>query len=151
MNQQIVIRYSNGSDANALWELIRDHARYEGHDLSESNQLKLLETQTHSATIFVVEVNNIIVGYMSLIKQFSTWDMRHYVYMDCLYLTPDFRGKGIGKMLLDKASDYATDQGLPELQWQTPINNIGAINFYIRNGATSKDKKRFFWTNSETQ
>jgi|GEM_PF-5733015 len=38
MNQQIVIRYSNRSDANTLWELIRDHARYEGHNLTVNSE-----------------------------------------------------------------------------------------------------------------
>lgn len=151
MSQQIDIRLCKAGDASILWQLIQDHACYENQSLRESTQLKALENMALPATIFVVETNDIVVGYMSILKQFSTWDMRYYLYMDCLYIAPEFRGMGLGKMLLFKASDYAEEKGLSEIQWQTPVNNTNAIIFYRKCGAIDKDKKRFFLTNREVE
>ncbi|MBD0788299.1 GNAT family N-acetyltransferase [Vibrio sp. Y2-5] len=145
MNQQLAIRRSGGADAHVVWQLMCDHAYYEGHDLVESGQLQSLQNQTCPAAIWVVEIDSRVVGYMSLIKQFSTWDMKHYLYLDCLYLRPEARGKGLGKAMLMKASEFAEELSLLEIQWQTPTSNTNAIGFYRRLGAIDKEKQRFFW------
>ncbi len=149
MNQRIEIRRSSSTDSHVVWQLMREHAVYEGHDLVESDQLHCLENHTYPAAIWVVEIDSRVVGYMSLIKQFSTWDMKHYLYLDCLYLRSEVRGKGLGKAMLMKASEFAQELSLSEIQWQTPTSNTNAIGFYRRLGAINKEKQRFFWNHNE--
>jgi len=149
MNQRIEIRRSSTTDSHVVWQLMREHAVYEGHDLVESDQLHCLENQTYPALIWVVEIDSRVVGYMSLIKQFSTWDMKHYLYLDCLYLRSEVRGKGLGKAMLMKASEFAEELSLSEIQWQTPTTNTNAIGFYRKLGAMDKEKQRFFWNHNE--
>ena len=145
MNQNINIRKSRVDDSSILAKLFREHALYEGHDLQITDQFELLEKGTHPAAIFIVEIDNSVLGYMSLLKQYSTWDMESYLYLDCLFLRPELRGFGVGRKLMSTASDYAIELGLSEIQWQTPVENIEAIGFYRKLGAQDKNKKRFFW------
>ena len=93
----------------------------------------------------VAERNNLLVGYATFMKQFSTWDAAFYLYLDCLFLKEEVRGKGAGRQLMNKVKEYALEEGCKLIQWQTPDFNAGAIQFYQRLGAVSKTKERFFW------
>ncbi|MDW6019197.1 GNAT family N-acetyltransferase [Vibrio plantisponsor] len=149
MNHRIDIRMSCSDDVYDIWQLMCEHADYEGHTLVVSDQLHCLENHTYPAAIWVVEIDSRVVGYMSLIKQFSTWEMKHYLYLDCLYLRPEVRGKGLGKAMMMKASELADELSLSEIQWQTPTSNTNAIGFYRKLGAINKEKQRFFWNHNE--
>ena len=82
---------------------------------------------------------------MSVIKQFSTWDMDWYLYLDCLYLTKETRGQGIGLKLMQKLKHFAKENMINTIQWQTPKDNFTAIEFYQKLNAVNKEKQRFFW------
>jgi ribosomal protein S18 acetylase RimI-like enzyme len=96
--------------------------------------------------IFVVESQGQLFGYMSVLEQFSTWDMDWYIYLDCLYLEEQTRGQGLGWKLMLRLQQYAKDKGLTSIQWQTPNENLSAIGFYEKLGAVGKHKRRFFWS-----
>lgn len=84
-----------------------------------------------------------LVGYATCAPELSTWDGVAYLHMDCLYLTSAARGHGLGPLLVDAVREEARALGLAEIQWQTPAWNEGAIRFYDRLGATSKEKRRY--------
>ncbi|GEB59902.1 GNAT family N-acetyltransferase [Streptomyces gardneri] len=84
-----------------------------------------------------------LAGYATCAPELSTWDGVAYLHMDCLYLTSTARGHGLGPLLLDAVRAEARALGLTEIQWQTPAWNEGAIRFYDRLGATSKEKRRY--------
>jgi len=125
------IRLAADKDQQVLLKLMKEHALYEGHELEfSSRHQKLSSLEALPVTIFVVESNSNLIGYMSVIKQFSTWDLDWYLYLDCLYLTEVTRGQGIGYKLMQKLKDFAKENLLQEIQWQTPIDNLPAIGFY---------------------
>lgn len=148
---EIKIRKAQKQDAQQLLRLFEKHALHEGVALSTSAQAmseklsKLQNLADTPLTIFVVTKGSEVKGYMSLLKQFSTWDMSYYLYMDCLYLLPELRGEGLGKTLMNFCKEYALQHKLQEIQWQTPIENTDAIQFYNYIGANSKHKLRYFW------
>ncbi|WSF37097.1 GNAT family N-acetyltransferase [Streptomyces sp. NBC_01351] len=84
-----------------------------------------------------------VVGYAACSAEFSFWDARHYLHMDCLYLAQDARGHGLGAALMDAVAGLAREQGLDHVEWQTPEWNEGAIRFYDRLGATGAPKRRY--------
>jgi len=102
-SKSIKIREAIKQDAQSLLSLFEKHALHEGITLSTSakamsQKLSKLQNLTDTPlTIFVVTKGGEVKGYISLLKQFSTWDMSHYLYMDCLYLLPELRGEGLGK------------------------------------------------------
>lgn len=141
------IRSASANDAFQILALIEAHAHYEEYSLIIEQQIKALENVDELPIyLYVVEsiVSGDLIGYMSLIKQFSTWDMAWYLYLDCLYLTEHARGKGLGKRMMNFAQEKAREMDILLMQWQTPSNNTKAINFYHAQGAESREKVRFF-------
>ena len=139
------IRVATDKDKKSLLLLMKEHALYEGHSLEISKHQQMSKLESIPVTIFVVELNKKLAGYMSVIKQFSTWDMDWYLYLDCLYLTEETRGYGIGLKLMQKLKIFAEKEMVNIIQWQTPKDNHQAIDFYKNLGAINKAKQRFFW------
>lgn len=139
------IREAVASDNEKLISMFKEHANYENSKLVICNQsIALSNIEEMPITLYVVERSERIIGYMSIVKQFSTWNMDYYLYLDCLYISSEYRGMGIGMKLMDKCRKIATQQGIKEVQWQTPSSNIPAICFYKKLGANPLDKQRFF-------
>jgi L-amino acid N-acyltransferase YncA len=106
------IRLAQTKDQESLLLLIKEHASFEGHELVLTKQHQQLHNvDTLPVTIFVVESNNKLFGYMSVIKQFSTWDMDCYLYPDCLYLAEETRGQGMGLKLMNTLKLFSQKTG----------------------------------------
>ena len=152
MSNQTFIRFVSPLDMDALIQLCAEHAAYEKAEYDPYGKKEALSLRLFSPPpplyCLVVEqqtLPNPIIGYATYMKQFSTWDARYYLYLDCLYLNEQSRGQGLGERLMLRVKEEAQKLGLSEIQWQTPDFNEGAIRFYHRLGATSKNKERFFW------
>ena len=144
----MTIRIAEKKDFEAIKKLVKAHAKFEkASALSDSNLNKLSNYifSTDVIKCLVVELNNEIVGYTTFMKQFSTWNANYYIYLDCLYLNEKTRGKGIGTQIMNKIMVYAKSINCSEIQWQTPIFNKEAIEFYEKLGTDSKTKERFNW------
>jgi len=141
------IRFAIREDIHQIVTLCRMHADHEKTNFDIINKDSLLSKHLFddiSLKCLVVEIASEIVGYATFMKQFSTWEADFYLYLDCLFLKEEMRGKGIGALLMDKIKDYAQAEGCTIIQWQTPDFNKKAIQFYQKIGATSKTKERFF-------
>lgn len=129
--------------------LCQAHARYEQADFGASPKLGLLGQYLFAPdaplTCLLVESEGEVWGYATLMKQFSTWDATFYIYLDCLFLREGLRGKGLGKQLMNIIKKYAQSLGCSQVQWQTPVFNERAIQFYQKLGAESKTKERYTW------
>ena len=128
--------------------LCRDHAAYEQSDYSEDGKAELLVESifSNSPKLFckVAVVNGNYIGYVTWMRQYSSWDASEYLYMDCLYIDDAYRSMGIGAKLVEEIKKYGRNHQIDLIQWQTPDFNKRAIKFYKRIGATSKSKERFF-------
>ncbi|OEK08241.1 GNAT family N-acetyltransferase [Flavivirga aquatica] len=145
----MIIRDIKEKDLEQIVQLCELHAAYEKAKYSPKNKFELLSQHlfntSNNVNCLVVELNQNIVGYATYIKQFSTWDASFYIYLDCLFLKEETRGKGIGVLIMQKIKDYAKSENCEIIQWQTPDFNENAISFYKKIGAQSKVKERFFW------
>jgi len=84
---------------------------------------------------WVVEIpDNRIVGYVSYFFCYYTW-IGKSMYMEDLYVKQEFRGKGIGTILIEKLIQYAKDSGCHKLRWQVSNWNTSVIEFYKKIGA----------------
>ena len=90
------IRYARSSDISQLVQLCQDHAAYEGAEFDTTGKEEKLEqlifNYDSQVKCLVVEMEYLLIGYATFMKQISTWDANFYVYMDCLYLKPEARG-----------------------------------------------------------
>lgn len=141
----IVVRKSEPRDAQALIELIHDHASFERANATISlARLKEFLAESGAPVIFfVAECDNKLEGYASLTFDYATWRGTRFGHLDCLFVRETQRSRGIGKNLFRLAVEAARDSGADRLEWQTPDWNSDAIRFYNREGGIAETKQRF--------
>lgn len=144
---EYLIRKCKENDLTELVELCRKHSEFEqaGYDPTGKEALLKNAIFSDNPKLFcnVIESNNNrLQGYFSYTFDYSTWDAQTFLYLDCLYLKPEFRGHRIGEIIFDKLKEIAKQSDCVNIQWQTPVFNERAIKFYNRIGGTGKDKVR---------
>ncbi|XPV70399.1 MAG: GNAT family N-acetyltransferase [Halarcobacter sp.] len=147
MKNEYIIRKAKINDIESLLILFQKHAAFEKSDFILENKKEKLEKYLFNTDILnclVIEINNTIIAYATYFKQFSTWDVDFYLYLDCLFIEKDFRNLGLGKKIIDVLKEVAKKLNCSFIQWQTPSFNEKAIKFYNKVGAKSKNKERFF-------
>ncbi|TDM00227.1 MAG: N-acetyltransferase [Flavobacteriaceae bacterium] len=141
------IRKLEENDLPTLVELCREHAEYENSEYNPKGkevQLKnAIFSQNPDLYCYVIESEGEIGGYFSFTFDFSTWDAKDFLYLDCLFLRPNFRGVKIGEAVFERLKRIAIENRCVNIQWQTPTFNHRAIKFYDKIGALGKDKRRF--------
>lgn len=70
-----------------------------------------------------------LLGYFSLTIDYSLWRDHIWAHLDCLYVTTNERGKGVGAGLLAEAIAVARRLGADQLEWQTPEWNERGVAF----------------------
>ncbi|MCZ4124522.1 GNAT family N-acetyltransferase [Streptomyces sp. H39-S7] len=147
-----VVRHATRSDLPRVAELAIAHAVYEQADppaagFAERLADALFDRPEPRLICLVAELGDgSLAGYATCTPEFATWSGHEYLHMDCLFLDGDHRGLGLGRLLIDAVAAEAVALGLEEVQWNTPVWNEGAIRFYDRLGATSREKRRYAWT-----
>lgn len=76
-----------------------------------------------------------VIGYATFFFAYFTW-VGKSLYMDDLYVKPDYRGKGIGSMLINEIINKAKLENCKRLRWQVSDWNKPAIEFYKSLGAS---------------
>jgi GNAT superfamily N-acetyltransferase len=73
---------------------------------------------------------------------YSTWQGKHGIYLEDLFIKPEFRGRGYGKALLQHLARICNEQSYGRFQWWVLDWNSPAIEFYRSLGAVAMDE----WT-----
>jgi len=81
-------------------------------------------------------------GFALYFFNYSTWLGRPGIYLEDLFVSPEFRGLGIGKALLQQVAAVALQKGCQRLQWEVLDWNTPAIDFYKAMGAEFLDEWR---------
>jgi GNAT superfamily N-acetyltransferase len=90
----------------------------------------------------VAEVDGAVVGCALWFLNFSTWRGTHGIYLEDLYVDPEYRGAGLGKALLTALAEECVGRGYSRLEWWVLDWNEPAIGFYRSLGAVPMDE----WT-----
>lgn len=139
------IRFAAPGDEHVILELICGLAEYE-HALDEviaTPQLLaewLFERKTCECLILNDEGQD--VGMALFFHNFSTWLGRGGIYLEDLYVKPEFRGRGHGTALLAKLAQIALERGCGRLEWSCLDWNTPSIEFYKSLGAQPMEE----WT-----
>lgn len=145
---EYLIRDFQESDIDQLIILCANHAAHEQSDYDPKDKAALLKNALLSDNpclrCWIVMVKNEFAGYVAFTFDFSTWDARYYLHLDCIYLDEKFRGLGIGREIMNRLLAVARKKNCINLQWQTPVSNESAVRFYGRVGGKALNKKRFF-------
>ena len=81
-------------------------------------------------------------GFALYFYNYSTWAGRPGIYLEDLFVHPEYRGLGIGKALLQQVAAAAMEMGCQRLQWEVLDWNTPAIEFYRAAGAEFLDEWR---------
>ena len=83
----------------------------------------------------VLKAGGTAVGFAVYFFNYSTWQGRHGLYLEDLYVSPEHRGKGAGMALLRQLARIAVDHDCGRFEWSVLDWNAPAIGFYRRIGA----------------
>lgn len=132
---EIKIREAEVSDFNRINALFKEFAAFENLPERMTNTVEQMLEEKEYFNCFVAETaEGEIAGYVTYFFCYYTW-VGKSLYMDDLYVRPEFRGKSIGSQLIKKIIGYAKDSGCHRLRWQVSEWNQPAIGFYKKLGA----------------
>lgn len=141
----INFRYATKDDVALILRFIKELAEYEGLLNEVVADEKTLEDQLfnkkNAEVIFATEDGK-EVGFALFFHNFSTFLGRSGLYLEDLYVSPEYRGKGYGKAILKKLSKIAVERGCGRLEWWCLDENRPSIDFYLSLGAEKMDE----WT-----
>jgi GNAT superfamily N-acetyltransferase len=133
------IRPATSDDIPVILEFIRALAEYEREpQAAVATADDLLRDGFGSAPKYwcvIAEWNGEPAGFAFYFYNYSTWQGRPGLYLEDLFVHPEFRGKGIGKALLLHLAKVAVDENCSRFQWQVLDWNQPAIDFYESLGA----------------
>ncbi len=135
----ILLRKATPADVQAIFSLILALAEYEklSHTVTgtpESLEQHLFGPRPYADAI-VAEIDEKIVGFALFFYNYSTFLTLPGIYLEDLFVLPEYRGKGIGKQLLRFLAHLAITGGFGRLEWSVLDWNEPAIGFYQKIGA----------------
>lgn len=143
MTEPYLIRPATAADIPLLLRFIRDLAAYERLEDQVSATEALLEAHmfgpTPRAEALVACKDGCDVGFMLYFYNFSTFLGRPGLYVEDVFVLPEYRGQGVGQALFDAVIRRAGEQGCGRVCWQVLDWNEPAIGFYRRLGAKPRD------------
>ena len=147
------IRPAKREEVGEVLQLIQDLATYEkAPDQVEASRDNLLNTIfAKEPRVFcdLVEVDGQIAGMAIWFLNYSTWQAKHGIYLEDLYIKPEFRARGYGKALLKHLAQICDREGYGRLQWWVLDWNSPAIEFYRSFGAEAMDEWTVYRTSGQ--
>ena len=143
---EVQIRPALADDAGLILHFIRELAIYEKAESSvqtdEAGIRVSLFSADAKAQALICERDGQAIGYAVFFYNYSTWLGRNGIYLEDLYVSPEARGSGAGKALLQHIARLAVEQGCGRFEWSVLDWNTPAIEFYKAAGAVAQDE----WT-----
>lgn len=140
------IRPATPGDIPLILDLIRALAAYEHEpDAVAATEEDLLHDGFGPHPYYfclIAEQDGEGVGFALYFYNYSTWLGRPGLYLEDIFVQPQFRGLGIGRALLERVATEAVEKGCLRLQWEVLDWNTPAVEFYRAMGAEFLDEWR---------
>jgi len=136
------LRFATEEDVSLILSFIRELADFEEmlHEVVATEEiLKESLFERKVAEVIIGELDNKPVGFALFFHNFSTFIGRPGLYLEDLYVKPEVRGKGLGKILLVFLAKLAIERKCGRLEWWCLDWNESSINFYKQQGAVPMD------------
>ena len=140
MTEQITLRLATEQDVPTILAFINGLADYE----KLADQVVATEQQLRAtlfgdkpyAEVVLAEYGQQAAGFALFFHNYSTFLAKPGIYLEDLFVLPEYRGKGIGKVLLSYLAKLAVKRDCGRLEWSVLDWNQPAIDFYQAQGAT---------------
>lgn len=140
------IRFADEGDVELILHFIKQLAAYEklAHEAVATTERlhKHLFGKHPKAEVIIGEYKNEPVAFALFFHNFSTFLGKPGIYLEDLFVNPDARGNGLGKVLLAYLAELTVERDCGRLEWSVLDWNEPAISFYKKLGAKPMDE----WT-----
>ena len=143
--EHLTIRPARETDVPQILRFIKELAAYEDmldDVVATEDLLREWIFEKQKAEVLLAEEDSIPVGFALFFHNFSTFLGRAGIYLEDLFVRPEYRGKGYGKALLRRLAQIAMERGCGRLEWSCLDWNKPSIDFYLSLDATPMDQ----WT-----
>jgi GNAT superfamily N-acetyltransferase len=134
------IRPAEERDIDAIFDLIQGLAAYEKLSDRVTGNTELLRSHLFGdrpyAEAIVAELGDLSIGFALFFHNYSTFLTKPGLYLEDVFVRPEYRRQGVGKALLAAVAKIAVDRGCGRLEWSVLEWNQNAIEFYQSLGAT---------------
>lgn len=139
------LRYADESDTALILDFIKELAIYEkmlDQVVATEEGLRDSLFCKKAAEVIIGEYEGKPVGFALFFHNFSTFLGQAGLYLEDLYVKPEMRGKGMGKIMLAFLAGLALERNCGRLEWWVLDWNEPSISFYKKLGAVPMDE----WT-----
>ncbi|MBQ0083509.1 MAG: GNAT family N-acetyltransferase [Clostridiales bacterium] len=136
--ENISFRFATEKDAAKILEFIKALAEYEkmaNEVVATKELLREWIFEKQKAEVIFAVADGKEIGFALFFHNFSTFLGRAGIYLEDLFVLPEYRGKGYGKALLKKLAQIAVERGCGRLEWWCLDWNKPSIDFYLSLGA----------------
>ena len=132
---ELTFRMAVPGDEPTILDIILELARYEKMEHEVVATPELLHEwlfEKKKAEVLLAEVDGIVVGSALFFHNFSTFLGRAGIYLEDLFVRPEYRNRGYGKALLQKLASITVERGCGRLEWSCLDWNQPSIDFYTK-------------------
>ena len=137
---EVMLRSASPDDASVLFKLIQALAEYERLSDAVTGTPEALREHLFGsrpyAQAILAEVDGQAVGFALFFYNYSTFLTKPGIYLEDLFVLPEYRQRGVGKVLLTHLAQRAIAEDCGRLEWSVLDWNAPAIAFYEKMGAT---------------
>ena len=140
------IRFATEDDVALIVEFIRGIAEYEkmlDEVIADEDLIREWVFRRNKAEVIFALEDGKEVGFALFFHNFSTFLGRAGIYLEDLFVKPEYRGRGHGKALITELARITVERGCGRLEWTCLDWNTPSINFYLSLGARQMSE----WTN----
>jgi GNAT superfamily N-acetyltransferase len=139
MEQAWTVRLARPGDGAELAAMVLELARFEKLEsqvqLTAERAEEVLTGADPHVRAWVVESNGRLAAYAVCYRTFSTFNGRHGLYLEDLYVRPQWRGRGIGRAILKHLAQICVEERAGRLEWTVLNWNVHAREVYRSLGA----------------
>ena len=143
-----VIRTATPADIPLILNFIRELAVYEklAHEVETDAAMieRTLFGDGAKSCCLIGEIDGKAAGFAVYFYNYSTWLGRYGIYLEDLYVPPEYRGQGAGKALLVHIARIAVAEGCGRFEWSVLDWNTPSIEFYKSLGAVEMSEWRIY-------
>lgn len=145
-NSNLILRFAEPTDCGVLFDLIQQLAEYEKLSHAVTGNVQALQEHLFGSPRYIeailAEDGGQVVGFALFFHNYSTFLTKPGIYLEDLFVVPEFRRQGVGKALLIKLAQIAVEQDCGRLEWSVLDWNEPAKAFYRSMGADILDDWR---------
>ena len=153
MGENISFRAAGREDVPLILSFIRalaDYERMSDQVIADEATLGEWIFERHSAEVLFVLREGREAGFAVFFHNFSTFLGRAGLYLEDLYVLPEYRGQGLGKALLRELARIALERGCGRMEWSCLDWNQPSIDFYRSMGALPMSEWTVYRLTGET-